>query len=342
MKDMKYIGILEKVTVIIPAHNRPERLQRLLDYYDGTGINILVPDSSHIPFNGGLPSSRITYLHRPGLHFIRKIHEILPLIATPYVLYCAEDDFAVPEAIAEMVEFLEINPGYSVAQGHYLTFTPSRRKIDFYPRYIRNFSRCIDDDDPVARLYREKSIYASMLYGVTRTDLFKKIYSFCFTTGGELRFRNLFLAEEFFNHSMLILGKYATLPVFFSARERIKGSATETTVPVSEIRSSAEYEGFVEALSLLLAEVSGMELPDARKLMADVCRAPKAASGITFKRKVIAMFQRHKALHWAAELANRRYNQKGLRAVRGMQSYPCTFSTPEKEAIVSAVRSTRT
>ena len=41
---------LQNVTVIIPAHNRPERLRRLLDYYSRTDIKILVPDSSDHPF----------------------------------------------------------------------------------------------------------------------------------------------------------------------------------------------------------------------------------------------------------------------------------------------------
>ena len=41
---------LQNVTVIIPAHNRPERLRRLLDYYSRTDIKVLVPDSSNHPF----------------------------------------------------------------------------------------------------------------------------------------------------------------------------------------------------------------------------------------------------------------------------------------------------
>ena len=40
---------LQNVTVIIPAHNRPERLRRLLDYYSRTDIKVLVPDSSDHP-----------------------------------------------------------------------------------------------------------------------------------------------------------------------------------------------------------------------------------------------------------------------------------------------------
>lgn len=111
---------IDNVTVIIPAHNRPERLKRLLDYYAGTGIRIIVPDSSDNRYTGSIDSSTTVYIHRPRLHFLHKIKEILPIISTPYVLYCADDDFAVPEAIEEIAGFLDANPDYSVAQGHYL------------------------------------------------------------------------------------------------------------------------------------------------------------------------------------------------------------------------------
>ena len=56
---------LQNVTVIIPAHNRPERLRRLLDYYSRTDIKILVPDSSDHPFADAEKYPDITYLHRP-------------------------------------------------------------------------------------------------------------------------------------------------------------------------------------------------------------------------------------------------------------------------------------
>ena len=82
--------------------------------------------------------------------------------------------------------------------------------------------------------------------------------------GGELRFRNLFLAEEFFNLAVLILGRYATVPCFFSAREQIKGSATETTVPLEVIKTDLAYrddfEGFIKSLAMLLADHDGMPL----------------------------------------------------------------------------------
>lgn len=139
---------LQNVTVIIPAHNRPERLRRLLDYYSRTDIKVLVPDSSDHPFADAEKYPDITYLHRPKLHFLLKLKEVLPMISTPYVLYCADDDFAVPSGIAQMTAFLDEHPDYSTAQGHYLTFTPHKGKISFYPRYIRYFDKQVTGDTP--------------------------------------------------------------------------------------------------------------------------------------------------------------------------------------------------
>lgn len=204
---------LQNVTVIIPAHNRPERLRRLLDYYSRTDIKVLVPDSSDHPFADAEKYPDITYLHRPKLHFLLKLKEVLPMISTPYVLYCADDDFAVPSGIAQMTAFLDEHPDYSTAQGHYLTFTPHKGKISFYPRYIRYFDKQVTGDTPRERLLQEKNMYASLLYSVIRTQAFQRMYAACFNPDGSLRFRNLFLAEEFFNHAALIFGKYATLPI---------------------------------------------------------------------------------------------------------------------------------
>jgi len=337
--------MLENVTVLIPAHNRPERLCRLINYYASTGIKILISDSSDKPYEGPLDSKNIIYRHFPHTHMLVKVREVMNLITTDYVLYCADDDFAVPESIARIVDFLDCNPDYSIAQGHYMTFTPGKNgNVTFYPRYIRNFFNRIDDDNPLVRLASEKGMYASMLYGVTRTAIFRKIYSYCFDDNGNLRFRNLFLAEEFFNHAMLIQGKYATVPCFFSARERIKGSATETTVPLSVIKNAPEYAdefgGFKQALALMLRDVAGMNVSDAMQLIHDISNAPIDTASITFKRRLNAFVARRRCLRWAAALSEWRYHQKGLKAVKGMPSYPCRELTPAIRAILQAIEST--
>lgn len=341
-------ALLSKVTVIIPAHNRPERLQRLLDYYRGTDIRVLVPDSSTERFDGTWDAGQVTYRHYPRMHFLLKLRRVMPLIDTPYVLYCADDDFAVPTGIEAVVDFLENNPGYSTAQGHYLTFVPGADgRVRFYPRYIRNHDSRVTGNGPLERLPRQRGMYASMLYGVTRTGVFRQMYSYCFDADGDLRFKNLFLAEEFFNHAVLMHGDYATVPVFFSARERIPGSATDTTVPLSVIKTApqyrAEFDGFVEALALMLADTvdGGMEIDRARQFVRSLSLAPIDTAPVTFKRRVNAFLGRHRWLGWASRLSVWRYNQKGRKAVRGMASYPIDGNTPQTRAIIAAVKSTR-
>lgn len=335
---------LQNVTVIIPAHNRPKRLRRLLDYYSRTDIKILVPDSSDLPFPDAEKYPDVTYLHRPKLHFLLKLKEVLPMICTPYVLYCADDDFTVPSAIARMVEFLDNHPDYSTVQGHYLSFRSQKGKISFSPRYIRYFDKQITGETPRERLSQEQNMYASLLYSVIRTDAFQRMYAACYNPDGSLRFRNLFLAEEFFNHSALIFGKYATLPYFYSAREYIVGSATATTVPISIIKTShkyqSEYQGFLLALAELLETQEGCKLEDALSFIRHISDMPKDTAKISYKRKILEFIQKHPSLHWASKLSDWRYVQKGLKVVKGMQSYPCTFSTPEKEEIIRAILST--
>ena len=221
------------------------------------------------------------------------MRSVLPLITTDYVLYCADDDFAVPEAIRHITDFLDAHPDHAIAQGHYLTFTPEPGRITFYPRYcllpgyIRNFDCAITDDSATARMAGEKGMYASMLYGVARTDAFRSAYSYVFDERGEMRFTNLFLAEEFFNHAMLIHGRYDTVPALTWMRR--------------------------------------------------ISSAPIDKASVTFKRRVNAFMARHKALALGTRLSEWRYHQKGLRAVAGMPSYPCTFSTPERAALGSPI-----
>lgn len=335
--------MLENVTVIIPAHNRPERLQRLLEYYSSTDIRIIVPDSSTEKFMGKIPRPENTvYIHRPGLHMLLKVREILPMIETPYVLYCADDDFAVPSGIKKVTEFLDLHPDFSLAQGHYLTFTPRKHTVEFLPRYIRYFDKQVCAPTPLERLEQETSMYASLLYGVARTDAFRKVYSYCFDSKGELRFKNLFLAEEYFNHAMLICGNYATVACFFSARERIEGSATDTTVPISVVKTADEYkdeyEGFIISLTNLLADMQPMAKEEAREEILKISRAQRDTASISLKRRIVTYLSRHRLMRPLSRIADRRYAAKGLKAVEGMPSYPCTFDTPEKQAILKAIQ----
>lgn len=342
--------MLDDITIIIPAHNRPNRLKRLLDYYSETNAHIIVPDSSDEIYTLGYDPQQVTYIHTPRLHFLKKIHRILPLISTPFVVYCADDDFAVPEGLQACADFLSANPDYSVAQGHYLTFIPkSGGKVEFSPRYIRNFDSRIDAETPQQRLENQTSKYASLLYGLARTKHFITAYNHCFVNknaGNEDQplFTNLFLAEEYFNDAMLILGKYATLRTFYSARELIPGSATATTIPASVIKRTKshahEFTGFITALANLLSETTGIPQQQAAVIIERVSKAPDDTAVISLKRRIVMFICTHKILLPLEKLSTWRYNWKGRKAVAGMDSYPCGAPTSQTRAIIKAISST--
>lgn len=62
---------------------------------------------------------------------------------------------------------------------------------------------------------------------------------------------------------------------------------------------------------------------------------------MTFKQRVLNYIGKHPLLSPLNELALWRYRQKGLKAVNGMESYPCSFQTPEKDEILHAIASTK-
>lgn len=333
---------LSNVTVLIPAHNRPERLRRLLEYYNRTNIEILVADSSTLqfPFLEEFPS--VIYSHQPGKEFLRKINEILPLIRTDYVFFCADDDFIVPEAVEQITGFMDIHTDYSTVHGHYLTFEVHKKSIEFYPRYIRNFTKEMHEETGRGRLNQYNGLYASMLYGVCRSDLFREMYSAVMDVDGNPRFTNLYAAEEYYNMYTLIHGKHCTMQIFYSARERIKGSAASTTVPFTTFISAAEYkneyDAFIDILANKLAATDGIPLEEAQDFILSMIMKPRVDGKLAFKQRISAIVDKYAATQWISNLLYERYKSKGRKIVQNMESYPIHRDTPEKLAIIESIR----
>ena len=328
---------LESVSVVIPAHNRPEKLRRVLHYYSQTNIQILVSDSSQVPFPYLHEFPKLKYFHFPKEQFLRKINNILPYINTKYVVYCADDDFIVPQAIEQCSIFLELHPDYNSAQGHYLSFETNKKRLDFFPSYIRNFDKDINQSLPTERLTEFINLYASLLYSVIRATTFVEMYNKCIE-GKTLKFTNLFLAEIYFNFYSLIEGKNRTLPIFYGAREKDYHSATYSTVPLRVIRSSPMYEEeFQSFFNLIVNELVSKQKVDietAKTLLYGLLQAPKKDYIHPFKRKLLNLLNVYGPTELMEKYSRYKYKVKGLKITKDMKSYPCTFSTPEKDIIV--------
>ncbi|MGE5429378.1 MAG: TIGR00180 family glycosyltransferase [Methylococcaceae bacterium] len=329
---------LKSVSVIIPAHNRPEKLRRLLRYYLETNIHIIVTDSSAnvFPYLEEFPG--LNYFHFPKAEFLFKIHRILPLIDTKYVVYCADDDFIVPQGIEQVISFLDSNPDYDSAQGHYLSYEVKKNRIEFYPRYIRNFEKDTNQATADERLKELKKLYASLLYSVVRSTTFVGMYEQCCKEDGKPLFSNLFLAEMYFNLFTLMEGKNKTLPVFYGAREKDYKSATYTTTPLSVIRSSPdykeEYQSFFNLVVGQLVSKQSMNIEKAENLLLEILQDPKEDPLPPFKRKLLNLLEKYGPTEIMQKFFMHQYKAKGLKNTKGMKSYPITFSTPEKETII--------
>ena len=136
----------EKITVIIPSHERHQLLQRAIDYYSELDLFVLIVDSSELFLNVKLPEN-ITYLHLPGSLFGDKIYSGLCNAITTYSCLCADDDFLAESGLKAGEKFLEENLDYVSVQGHYIQFDPSFPKEQNNPLYHRDMIGYINDSD---------------------------------------------------------------------------------------------------------------------------------------------------------------------------------------------------
>lgn len=211
-------------TLLIPTHNRPIQLNRLLKFIENRldGIRVIVSDSSD---DEGLSLNKrniaesaaagsIIHLVRSGKTFPEKLVEGLGRVETETVCFCGDDDLVVPEQIVRCDRFLRGNPDFSHARGTILTFldTPQvdlRTSMDLYPQWQ------IDMEHPIDRLTYHLRHYKSNFYSVRRTQNAKgnleRIYGMDLGRG---------LHERLVPVLDLLDGKGAVFPDLFMFRQK--------------------------------------------------------------------------------------------------------------------------
>lgn len=119
----------QKLSIIIPTKNRPSRLKQSLQYYikkrfkgtllivdASTGRNIKVVDDLIIQAREAGLNIQIGHYGRHK-HYGEAIKLAAAYVETPYVMYCRDDDTAIPRALIKCIEFLDMNPNYIAASG---------------------------------------------------------------------------------------------------------------------------------------------------------------------------------------------------------------------------------
>jgi glycosyltransferase domain-containing protein len=169
---------IEKVTLIIPTHNRHHYLSRILRYYleEQKVVNIIVADSSPDAFVGKV-SSNVKYLHTPGMEYCDRMDLVLSMISTPYVFICADDDFIFLDAIEDGINTLEQNKEYATYNGFYFGLVV-KNELRFSPMHTNTLTIDYKASTCHDRLNVFLSNYQQIHYSLYRTSVFKEVYAY--------------------------------------------------------------------------------------------------------------------------------------------------------------------
>ena len=262
-----------QVTIVIPTHQRPKYLARVLSYYAQTDFPVLVADSSPEACAGARSLAgpgNVDYHHMPGVAFLEKVRSIMPLVATPCMAFCADDDFTVPRAAKACAEFLAANPDYASCQGHYVMALPTAAGVELTAGYPANFQVRVDADDPAQRLRQLFSPYVQNFYAVHRTSTWRAFYAL-----PTEKIPHYCVLELLGAMLAAILGKHRVLPLFYSVRDRFldddrKNPLRRENIDIvqADPAHALEYETFLASLAGHLSARTGCTGQTARREVA--------------------------------------------------------------------------
>ena len=152
-----------KVAIIIPTLNRPDFLLRQFAFYTKVKSPhpIYISDSSNQEnakeITDGIKRYKnldITYQWAlPGKD---QIYKLLPLVKEKYCIQIGDDDFVIPNTIAECADFLENHPDYGTCMGKQVNIRLRSEDYDkaygLIDRQTRPMGRSLEDNDPTSRL----------------------------------------------------------------------------------------------------------------------------------------------------------------------------------------------
>lgn len=222
---------MNKVDLIIPTFNRTDYLRRILDYYLELGVdfNYIIADSSNQEIKrqnkkliNKYTKLNILYVDKFSDKLIQsyKFAKMVQYAKSKYVIFCADDDFIIPNAIRECVKFLENHPDYSAAHGSYIgfhlfknQFLGTRLGWDF-----RHSPASISFEKPAQRLKYYLLNNSQVLWSVRRTNIVKTCYKELLKTKFD-PYLIAILGEMLPDALTVIFGKVMRLNTLYGARQ---------------------------------------------------------------------------------------------------------------------------
>lgn len=214
-------------TILIPAYNRYDDLNRLLHYckdnFNPAKVRILVLDGSDRAgeaesIQAACKRCSIEYrFYTADVTYQQRILSGLECVETETVVLLGDDDILYPQGFVDCVTFLEEHPEYAIAHGQYIAFDFRKNGLSYNPTYQ---SESVEDDSPLVRLFSFFSAYvAPTYYAVNRTQYLRASFGELVANGTE--FKDYVSSELLVSAIPIANGKLKRLPSFYQARRFI-------------------------------------------------------------------------------------------------------------------------
>jgi len=185
---------LSDLTLVVPAYNRPAYLERQIDYWAGTGVQLCILDGSKEKASDELIArmgNGVHYEYMP-IGFNDRLLHASQIVKTKYVALLGDDELYSKQGLQDCIETLEIDSrligcvGRSLFFYHrddeiygYQVYEKSQDIADMYGGNLKRLRRSFPEGDPSRAPY--------LLYGVFRREqwvtMFNASYSRHFSSG---------------------------------------------------------------------------------------------------------------------------------------------------------------
>ncbi len=261
----------DRLTCVVPTHNRPHFLRRLLHFYSQfpPGFPFLIVDSSNLVaaaenrevVQGVHGKLDIDYQHF-DLNITDKCVQGLERVRSPFVVFCADDDYLFSDTVWRCVEFLENEPGFATAMGRTAQLNPKLPR--WCCRVLKGYS--IEHDLPFERCRQLATNWFSDFYAVYRTELMLDIFQI--TAANTNSSLNYHLPEMLFSQLSVLRGRVKVLPTMSSLRERHSANAGRGQRSGERPQAQELYQRFKTGLVQQFVR-TGIEQAEAERFIDD-------------------------------------------------------------------------
>ena len=184
--NFKDVGLLRGLTIVIPTCEKPENLERAIEYWRDTPVTVHIVDGSEKPwFQIGTLQNipTITYHHLPAKfgeeildNYARRLTFATTLPTTKYSALCADDDFFTVSGLLAIIETLNKDEHLDAMIGRAAVYSKNQKDLIWQIQYadLRNHSDYRSAKVSVRLLNSERAPW--LYYGIIKTKLWKKLF----------------------------------------------------------------------------------------------------------------------------------------------------------------------